>query len=603
MSDVRINIASEFTGRKAFQQAESATNSLEKSVGKLAKRLAGAFSVYKIAQFSRQSVNAFMEDQKAAASLANELKNVGLSYNTKAVEDFIKTMQQQTGILDDELRPAFGRLIRVTGSLASTQKIMATAFDVSAANGQDYQSVVNALSQAYVGNIKGLKALNLGLTQAEIKSKSFGEILDIINKKFAGAGAAALDTYAGKVKLLKVAFADAQETIGKGFVDAFSTLAGDKDFNSVIDDINNAATGIADIVRGIGVAMNAIEQKTPQWLKTLITLPANTGFIGLFRELGKKQRLADPLSSANTSYFSRLAAQKQQAKADIEAAKRAKALADAVKKQTAAQNELIKKKKEAAALDALSLKYKQAEQIFDMEKIQLAAASMGKQTDEDYARIKLKKDLIDLQNAIQAGDLKTAESLSKIVEDDYKRVWAYQAQNIALGIQNGTIQNIQNAAKLIPTNLNLINLSNLQTALDLIAKMLADLAKVPTTSGTKTTTTTTTTTIPGAGTKDYGGNVIGSAVPNSVADMFNSLFAANGSPITGTVINPSVLGNLSAIGGIPTMSPNAYGPTPVTITVVDNTSGLIDVVTNATQQATANGINTRIVRNTGGLNW
>jgi hypothetical protein len=39
MSNVNINIAAEFTGKKAFKQADSATAQLTKSV----KRLAGTF--------------------------------------------------------------------------------------------------------------------------------------------------------------------------------------------------------------------------------------------------------------------------------------------------------------------------------------------------------------------------------------------------------------------------------------------------------------------------------------------------------------------------------------------------------------------------------
>ena len=66
-------------------------------------------------------------------------------------------------------------------------------------------------------------------------------------------------------------------------------------------------------------------------------------------------------------------------------------------------------------------------------------------------------------------------------------------------------------------------------------------------------------------------------------------------------LNPA---SLSSIGSAPTgISSGSYLNPNVTVTIVDNTSGLIDVVTDATQQATANGINTRLVRNTGGLNW
>ena len=82
-------------------------------------------------------------------------------------------------------------------------------------------------------------------------------------------------------------------------------------------------------------------------------------------------------------------------------------------------------------------------------------------------------------------------------------------------------------------------------------------------------------------------NIIAQVLPNAAAEM-------DVTSILGTPFNPNVVSNYG-VG-----NPNLQN---VTVTIVDNTSGLIDVVTNATQQASANGINTRLIRNTGGLSW
>ena len=214
---------------------------------------------------------------------------------------------------------------------------------------------------------------------------------------------------------------------------------------------------------------------------------------------------------------------------------------------------------------------------------------MSKQSDEDYARIKLKQDILALQDAINAGDAAAATKLAAIVDQDYKRVQAYQAQNIALGIQTGAIANIKNAADLIPTDLKLIDLDNLDSALAAIKNLTGrGQHNIPSVGDTPMET--------------FMGNLtdavaVLNANTNALKPLLDSGFfdlAYNASEFNGTSINPYALTEAQG---------QAYSQGQTTITIVDNTSGLISVVTDATQQATANGINTRLVRNTGNLSW
>ena len=600
-SNVNINIAAQFKGQKAFNDAGKAVTGLEKAAGKLGKQLASIFAAQKLLAFSRDSIKAFAEDQKAAAALANTLKNLGLGLSIQDSEKFIATMQRQTGVLDDVLRPAYAQLIQVTGSMAETQRSLMLAWNISSATGTDYQTVIDALSQAYVGNTKSLKQLNIGLTNAELKTKTYAELVDILNKKFSGAGAAALDTYQGKLDLLNVAIQNSKEIIGQGFLDAFATIAGDQNFQDVISNIENMATNVADTIRGIGVAIDEINNRIPQWLKDFLSKGLKDSPVGLvlgwLGRKGAKERAAVEGAQAEGAHFQDVAAKTAaQKKVETDAAKRAKELAALIKKQTAAQAELLKKKKEAAALDALSAKYKQAETIFNMEQIELVAAALNKQTAEDYARIKLKQDLITLQDAIQAGDLEAAQAAAKIVEEDYKQVQAYQALNILTGLATGNITNMQAALKLMPTNLNLINLSNLQSAIDMLTQMLTKLSQVP---------TTTTPQAAGAAllTMDNKpASVTNDAWKKVIADLGNAA-AEEVVKTSVPVTDPNILANIAAIGGLPNITSTAYNPQAVTIKIENNTGGLADVIMDTTQQQSANGVSSRIIRNTGNLNW
>ena len=208
-TDLVVNIASQFLGRKAFLDADKATKKLTGSVKNLGRTLGVSLSAAAVLAYGKASVKAASEDIKAQKLLANTLKNVGLAYAAVDAEGFISKMQSQTGVLDDQLRPAFAQLASVTGSVAKTEKLLSLAFEVSRGSGLDYASTIDILSQAYVGNTKGLRQLNLGLTQAEIKAMSFDDVIALLNERFAGSGKAALDTYSGQMSLLAAASSNA----------------------------------------------------------------------------------------------------------------------------------------------------------------------------------------------------------------------------------------------------------------------------------------------------------------------------------------------------------------------------------------------------------
>jgi hypothetical protein len=149
MANVVIDIAAEYTGNKAFKQAETATSKLEKSVAKLGKQLAGVFAASKLYAFGKQSVKAFAEDEKAARSLALALANTGNAFAAIEVEKFIGDLQRATGVLDDNLRPAFRTLLTATGNVKKSQDGLALALDIAAGTGRDLGAVSLALAKAY----------------------------------------------------------------------------------------------------------------------------------------------------------------------------------------------------------------------------------------------------------------------------------------------------------------------------------------------------------------------------------------------------------------------------------------------------------------------
>jgi hypothetical protein len=84
-------------------------------------------------------------------------------------------------------------------------------------------------------------------------------------------------------------------------------------------------------------------------------------------------------------------------------------------------NNLKKIAAEAAkklALDKASAFLNKANQIFDMDRIQLTAAAMNKQTEEDRLRIRLKTEIMDLEEAIAEGNVEGAAKFAALIAQD-----------------------------------------------------------------------------------------------------------------------------------------------------------------------------------------
>jgi hypothetical protein len=123
-------------------------------------------------------------------------------------------MSLATGVADDQLRPALGRLVRSTGDTEKAQQLLAQALDISAATGKPLETVAAALSKGFDGNTAALGKLGVGLSAAELKTMSFEQVQSKLSDLFGGAAARNADTYSGRIARMQVAFDEAKETIG-----------------------------------------------------------------------------------------------------------------------------------------------------------------------------------------------------------------------------------------------------------------------------------------------------------------------------------------------------------------------------------------------------
>jgi hypothetical protein len=131
--------------------------------------------------YTKKAVTAAIADQKAQASLAQTLKNLGQAYATDEVTRYIDALQRATGTSEDLLRPAFERLVRATGDITEAQKLLNLTLDLSAATGKTVSQTSFTLTRAYNGQLTSLKKLGINLSEAEIKSKDFMAVQSKLN--------------------------------------------------------------------------------------------------------------------------------------------------------------------------------------------------------------------------------------------------------------------------------------------------------------------------------------------------------------------------------------------------------------------------------------
>lgn len=265
-ADIAINIAAQFTGKNAFQKADTATAKLQKSVKTLGRSLGIALGTTAIVNFGKQSVKAFAADDNAARSLAKTLENLGLNtqYAGSELNGYISRLEKQTGVLDDELRPAMDRLLRATGDVTKSQELLGLALDISAGTGKDLTIVSQSLQKAYLGNNASLGRLGVGLTKAELSSSSFLDIQNKLSILFAGQAKDAADSFQGSLNKLTVASNNAKEAIGKGLVEALAILTGGGGtVNGAVGVIDKMAAGIAEGAKNIAFMIKQFEALKP----------------------------------------------------------------------------------------------------------------------------------------------------------------------------------------------------------------------------------------------------------------------------------------------------------------------------------------------------
>ena len=372
-----INAVTTFDG-KALSKGQTQIGKFQRQLKSLASTFGVAFGGAALVAYSKKSILAYGAQIQEVKRLNAAVSNLGLAFASDDINKYIDSVEAATGVNRDLLQPSFIALLQATGSVTKSQEILNVSLNAAAGLGESVASVSEKLTQAYLGNTRGLRTLNLGLSKTELQTVSFEKVMGILQARFKGQAALEAQSYTSQLAKLGIKAEEASEIIGKGLVDALTILGGNTEIKELTDDIERAATSTAKLIVEMGKLGRAIKES--------IDFPANL----LTEFVRKTQPLVDLIVEGDPSGFMtkpRASARRfftggsRGPTANDRAA--AKAEADAVKRQ----KELIALQKKSAIAEKNKLSLSKAAAVFDSTRISLAAALQATYDKETRLRL------------------------------------------------------------------------------------------------------------------------------------------------------------------------------------------------------------------------
>jgi hypothetical protein len=270
----RFSVASQafasFTGNLA---ADLAVKSLEF----LAETAKKTFDV-----FVKEGVKAASESEAAFNDLANAMARTG-NYSQKAAEDFksfADAIEKTTGVNDKAVLSAGSLIESLTGlDEKGLKQATKAAIDLSAALGKDLDTAATLVAKSLIGNEEALARVGVSFKGFNKDALNSTTILTELEKRFGGAAAGKINTFAGAVTILSTAFENIQKEIGFIIIKNGSLVAAIKEVSTLFFNLSDAikessgslgkgfTSGLItaiDVIAGITIALNtfAIFAKT-----------------------------------------------------------------------------------------------------------------------------------------------------------------------------------------------------------------------------------------------------------------------------------------------------------------------------------------------------
>jgi hypothetical protein len=230
---VIVKLLSKFDD-SGIKKAKGSFGGLKKTIGAIGIGI----GISQITDLLMESAKAASADQKSTQLLNTQLvRNANATKaQIKGSDKFIEKLSLQTGIMDDDLRPSMGKLVRVTKDVDKAQELLALSLDAATVSGKPLDTVATSIAKAFAGNTTSLIKMFPELK----KSKDlFGDLADTVG----GAAIQQADPFSkfnNSMDILKEKLGNAVLPLINDFIDYISKPGGVvEQVGKFLDDLSN----------------------------------------------------------------------------------------------------------------------------------------------------------------------------------------------------------------------------------------------------------------------------------------------------------------------------------------------------------------------------
>ena len=204
-------------------------------------------------------IEAASQAQTTTVALATAMNNakVNTEANRGAVEKSVASMEN-LAFTGNDARGAMMTLVTATGSVSKSTQLMSEAANLARAQHESLGAASETLAKALTGKLGGaFKEYGITLDTTLPKNQAITKALNELNEKVKNQASAYLETYAGKMELLKTKMESAKETIGGALIPILTNLT--SVFAGVLDAIKPILPELTILAVTIGAVVVAVK--------------------------------------------------------------------------------------------------------------------------------------------------------------------------------------------------------------------------------------------------------------------------------------------------------------------------------------------------------
>lgn len=232
-------------------------NSVVQSIGRgLALGIGGALSADAIINFSKASVNAFLEAQKNAEKLKFAITQIGGESEAvfEKLLDQSKELQKVTIFSDDSIQAAQAALTAFGLTGAEIERLIPKLTDFATVTGKSMEEAAQAVGQGLAGAGREFRRYNIEVSTTASRTENLNNILSGFDQ-FANAATNATKTLSGQLAQATNRADELQESVGEKLAPAFvrARLAALEFAEQAVDFFLNTDEAMRKLLKTLGL--------------------------------------------------------------------------------------------------------------------------------------------------------------------------------------------------------------------------------------------------------------------------------------------------------------------------------------------------------------